>query len=452
MADLHKKCLTLRPEMLLRGVNIRKGGQDFPADVLIRDGMVAAISASSDTLGGDETADTVFDCKGLTLVSGFVDVHVHLRQPGAEYKETILSGTLAAARGGYTTVCAMPNLNPPPDTPGHLRMETDIIRRDAQVKVLPYATITKGQRGSGELAPFEDFTERVAGFSDDGRGIQDGELMLEAMRRVAAAGGMIVEHCEVESLLNGGCIHDGEYARRHGYKGICSESEWLEVERNLRLSEESGCPFHACHISTKESVRLIREAKARGVDVSCETAPHYLLLCDGDLRDDGCFKMNPPLRSAEDRDALLEGIEDGTIDMIATDHAPHGLAEKSMGLEGSAMGIVGLETAFPVLYTGLVLKGVIGFDTLMRLMSDAPRRRFGIGGGLAVGQPADLTLLDMDRDYVIDPDTFLSKGRSTPFAGWHVKGEAVMTIVDGSVRYVRPGSFPGMADMPGLRV
>lgn len=429
--------------MLLKGANIRRHARSVPADVLIEGGKISAICVSPDSLECDETADIVVDCKGLTLVSGLVDVHVHLREPGAAYKETILSGTRAAAHGGYTAVCAMPNLNPPPDSPEHLEVEAGIIRRDAQVKTLPYGTITRGQRGSGELAPFEELAGSVAGFSDDGRGVQSAELMRQAMIRVAATGKMIAEHCEVESLLRGGCIHDGEYARKHGLRGICSESEWAEVERNLRLSEDTGCPLHICHISTKESVRLIREAKARGADVSCETAPHYLLLCDEDLQDDGKYKMNPPLRSAADREALIEGIKDGTIDMIATDHAPHSAEEKSRGLEGSAMGIVGLETAFPVLYSRLVLGGVIGFDGLMRLMSDAPRKRFGLGGGLAVGQPADLTLLDLDRSYVIDPDTFLSKGRSTPFAGWRVQGEAVMTIVDGRIRYVDSGRFGG---------
>lgn len=433
--------------MLLKGANIRKCGRSITADVLVRDGRIADISVIPIVLQDDNAADIVLDCTGLTLVSGFVDVHVHLREPGAEYKETMLSGTRAAARGGYTTVCAMPNLNPAPDSPEHLKAETDIIRRDAQVKVLPYATITKGQRGSGELVQFADFRERVAGFSDDGRGVQDEELMRRAMTEAAAAGGMIVEHCEVESLLHGGYIHDGRYAEEHGHRGISSESEWREVERNIRLSEETGCPLHLCHISTKESIRLIREAKARGANVTCETAPHYLLLCDEDLQEDGRFKMNPPLRAAEDRAALIEALLDGTVDMIATDHAPHSAEEKSRGLEGSAMGIVGLETAFPLLYSRMVVHGVLEFDDLMRLMSGNPRRRFAIGGGLEVGQPADLTLLDLGRSHVIDPESFLSMGHSTPFAGWQVQGNVVMTIVDGVVKYSDMERFP--ASMAG---
>ena len=326
-------------------------------------------------------------------------MHVHLREPGFSQKETIASGTAAAARGGYTTVCSMPNLNPAPDAPDTLRAQAEIIRRDAVVRVVPYGCITMGQRGAGELVDFAALAPDVVGFSDDGRGVQSDELMEEAMRRAAKAGRPVVAHCEVDDLLRGGYIHDGEYCRAHGHKGICSESEWRQVERDIALAEKTGCQYHVCHVSTRESVELVRRAKARGLRVSCETAPHYLLLCDEDLQEDGRFKMNPPLRSRADRDALLAGITDGTIEVIATDHAPHTAAEKSRGLAASAMGVVGLECAFPLLYKYMVLPGIITLEKLIALMAVNPRRIFGLGGGLHVGDQADFTVLDLDARY-----------------------------------------------------
>ncbi|HJA97264.1 MAG TPA: dihydroorotase [Candidatus Alistipes faecavium] len=382
-----------------------------------------------------QPGDRVSDLGGLCLVPGLVDVHVHLREPGFPQKETIATGTAAAAAGGYTTVCAMPNLNPAPDSLQTLGRELEIIRRDAAVHVEPYASITLGQRGCGELVDFAALAPQVVGFSDDGRGVQSAELMEEAMRRAASVGRPIVAHCEVDDLLHGGYIHDGAYCRAHGHRGICSESEWRQVERDIALAERTGCQYHVCHVSTKESVELVRRAKARGLRVSCETGPHYLLLCDEQLQEEGRFKMNPPLRSRADREALLEGIVDGTIEVIATDHAPHTAEEKSRGLEGSAMGIVGLETAFPLLYRYLVLEGVIGFDRLMALMSGNPRRIFGLGGGIEPGQRADFTVLDLDARYRVDPATFRSKGRATPFAGWEVQGRAVLTVAGGREAY-----------------
>ena len=357
---------------------------------------------------------------------GFVDVHVHLREPGFSYKETIKSGTTAAAHGGYTDVCSMPNLRPVPDSVENLREQTDIIARDAVIGVHPYGAITVGEMGE-ELSDMEGMAPDVIAFSDDGRGVQSDEMMEAAMRKAKSLGKMIVAHCEVNSLLRGGYIHDGEYARAHGHRGICSESEWGQIERDLRLAEKTGCAYHVCHISTKESVELIREAKRRGVNVTCETAPHYLILDDSMLEEDARFKMNPPLRAKEDREALIEGIKDGTIDMIATDHAPHSSDEKSRGLKGSLMGIVGIETAFPLMYTYLVKPGVITLERLVQLMSTAPRERFGIPSD------DDLCVWDLDAEYKIEPEEFKSMGRATPFAGWTVFGRPVMTIKNGKI-------------------
>lgn len=365
----------------------------------------------------------------IIVCPAFVDVHVHLREPGFSYKETILTGSRAAAAGGYTCVCAMPNLNPAPDSVENLDKEIDMIRRDAVIDVLPYATITKGRKGL-EVVDVEALKDRCVAFSDDGSGVQDSAVMRSAMERIAAAGGILAAHCEDNSLLHGGYIHDGVYAREHGHKGICSESEWGQIERDLKLAEETGCPYHVCHISTKESVQLIREAKSRGVDVSCETGPHYLVLTDEDLMEEGRFKMNPPLRGKEDRDALIEGIKDGTIDMIATDHAPHSAGEKSKGLAGSAFGIVGLETAFPVLYSELVLKGIINLDRLFELMSYAPRKRFRLGEA-----PDDRTVFEVATPYRIDSGSFLSMGHSTPFDGWEVRGRCLETVHNGKTIY-----------------
>lgn len=375
--------------------------------------------------------DRVVDLKGLFVVPGLVDVHVHLREPGFPQKETIATGTAAAARGGYTAVCSMPNLNPAPDAPETLLRQLELIRRDAVVRVYPYGTITMGQRGCGELADFAALAPDVAGFSDDGRGVQSEALMEQAMRRAAAVGKPIVAHCEVDELLRGGYIHDGDYCRAHGHRGISSESEWRQVERDIALAAKTGCRYHVCHVSTKESVELVRQAKAGGLNVSCETAPHYLFLCDEDLREEGRFKMNPPLRSRSDREALIQGILDGTIEVVATDHAPHTAEEKSRGLAGSAMGIVGLECAFPLLYTHLVLPGVITLERLVDVMAVNPRRLFGLGGGVEPGDEADFTVLDLGARHAIDPAGFRSKGRATPFAGWPVTGRAVLTVVEG---------------------
>lgn len=372
-----------------------------------------------------------FDENGYGVFPGFCDVHVHFREPGFSYKETIASGCAAAAAGGYTAVCAMPNLNPVPDSREHLEAELALIGRDATINVLPYAAITVGQRGE-QLADLEAMAADVAGFSDDGRGVQSEDRMRQAMRRAKALGKMIVAHCEVNELLRGGYIHDGAYAHAHGHRGICSESEYQQIARDLKLAEETGCAYHVCHISTKESVELIRQAKAKGLDVSCETAPHYLLLDDSMLQEEGRFKMNPPVRSREDRLALIEGIKDGTIDIIATDHAPHSAEEKSRGLEKSAFGIVGLETAFPVLYTGLVLTGEISLEKLVALLSTNPRRRFQIP---LTGE--DYCVWDLKERYTIDPAAFLSMGKASPFVGREVFGRCVKTVYNGSTVYIK---------------
>ena len=365
-----------------------------------------------------------------TVFPGFCDVHVHFREPGFSYKETIASGSAAAARGGYTAVCAMPNLNPVPDSVENLRMQTDIIKKDALISVFPYAAITVGEKGE-KLADLEALAPHVIAFSDDGKGVQSEDMMREAMIRAKSLGKMIVAHCEVNELLKGGYIHDGEYAKMHGHKGICSESEWRQIERDLRLSKETGCAYHVCHISTKESVELIRKAKAEGINVTCETGPHYLVLDENDLKEEGRFKMNPPLRSLADREALIEGIIDGTIDMIATDHAPHSAEEKAKGLKDSAFGIVGLETAFPVLYTKLVKENIISLEKLVKLLTENPRRRFGIS------QTGDFTVWNLNESYKIDPEDFLSMGKATPFAGMEVFGKCMLTVRGGKVVYSR---------------
>ncbi|MBE6758110.1 MAG: dihydroorotase [Ruminococcaceae bacterium] len=364
----------------------------------------------------------------VVFFPGFCDVHVHFREPGFSYKETIASGSRAAARGGYTAVCTMPNLNPVPDSAEHLAQQTAAIRRDAAVRVYPYAAITVGQKGEA-LSPFEELSADAIAFSDDGRGVQSEAMMREAMVRARALGKMIVAHCEDNSLLHGGYIHAGDYAAAHGHRGICSESEWGPIARDLKLAKETGCAYHVCHVSAKESVDLIRRAKADGVDVTCETAPHYLVMDDGDLQEDGRFKMNPPLRAAADREALVEGLLDGTIDMIATDHAPHSAEEKAKGLAGSAFGIVGLETAFPVMYTRLVKTGMLSFDRLVDALALAPRKRFGIP------LENDFTAWDLNSEFTVDPAEFLSQGRATPFAGQRLCGECVLTVCDGKVVY-----------------
>ncbi len=381
---------------------------------------------------------SVFSLAGKLLTPGLVDVHVHLREPGFSYKERMATGTEAAARGGYTALCAMPNLDPAPDTVEHVKVQKALIEKDAKVRVYPYGTLTLGQRGEGELADYEALRPYVIAYSDDGRGIQTEETMREAMKRIRAIDGMVVAHCEDNALLKGGYIHDGTYAKAHGHKGIGSESEWRQVQRDLRLVQETGCRYHVCHVSAKETVALIRRAKKEGLDVSCETAPHYLLLHDGDLKEDGRFKMNPPIRDISDREALREGLADGTIDIIATDHAPHSPEEKSRGLQGSAMGIVGLECAFPVLYTGLVKPGLCSLERLLEAMTDAPRRRFRLPEvSLAPGQPADLAVFDLEAKETIDPDSFASMGRATPFEGMEAWGRCDMTMVGGEVVWQR---------------
>ena len=364
-----------------------------------------------------------------TVFPGFCDVHVHLREPGFSYKETVASGTAAAARGGYTAVCPMPNLNPVPDTLERLAVQEALIEAQARVHVYPYGAISAEERGE-RLAEMEALAPRVLAFSDDGKGVQNDELMRAAMLEAKRLCKLIAAHCEDNRLLRGGYIHDGDYARAHGHAGICSESEWGPIKRDLNLVRETGCAYHVCHVSTKESVALIREAKRQGLDVSCETAPHYLVLDDSDLREDGRFKMNPPLRSREDREALIEGLLDGTVDMIATDHAPHSAEEKARGLKGSAFGVVGLETAFPVLYTRLVLPGVLTLEKLLDLLVYNPRKRFGIP--LAKD---DYSVWDLDAAYAIDPSDFLSKGRATPFAGMEVRGKCLLTVCGGKVVY-----------------
>lgn len=405
---------------------LSSGGVFRAADVLLSGGRIVSI--------GDRIscpADAVsIDLHKAVLFPGFVDVHVHLREPGFSYKETIRTGTLAAAHGGFAHVAAMPNLDPVPDCAAALAVQRAIIEKDALVHVHPYGTISVGEKGE-RLADLEGLAPGVIAFSDDGRGVQSESLMREAMMQCRRLGKILAAHCEDNSLLHGGYIHDGAYARAHGHRGICSESEWGPIARDLRLAEETGCAYHVCHVSTKESVALIRAAKRRGVDVTCETAPHYLTFTDEDLQEDGRFKMNPPLRAREDRDALIEGLLDGTIDMLVTDHAPHSREEKARGLEKSAMGVVGLETSFAASYTALVQTGILPLGKLVDLMHGAPMRRFGCGTELAEGQPADLTAFDLTKTYTVDPETFLTMGRATPFAGRALTGVCKLTMIGG---------------------
>ena len=416
---------------LFENASVYRSGQ-------LSEGSVSICGGVFQSAGIRAGFDRIVSLKGYTVFPGFADVHVHFREPGFSYKETIRTGSLAAAHGGYTVVCTMPNLNPVPDCAEHLRPQLEAIERSAAVRVLPYGSITAGEKGA-VIADMEALAPYVTAFSDDGHGVQNDEIMRQAMLRAKALGKLIVAHCEDNSLLRGGYIHDGAYAAAHGHKGICSESEWGQIARDLALVRETGCGYHVCHISTKESVALIRRAKAEGLDVTCETAPHYLLLDDAMLQEDGRFKMNPPIRSAEDRDALLEGLRDGTVDMIATDHAPHSAEEKSRGLAGSLMGIVGLETAFPLLYTYLVLPGKLTLPRLVELLCDKPRRRFRLGESMRENDPADFTVFDLNAAYSVDPESFLSMGRSTPFAGWPVRGKCMMTVANGRMAYCDPG-------------
>ena len=405
---------------------LSSGGVFRAADVLLSGGRIVSI--------GDRIscpADAVsIDLHKAVLFPGFVDVHVHLREPGFSYKETIRTGTLAAAHGGFAHVAAMPNLDPVPDCAAALAVQRAIIEKDALVHVHPYGAVSVGEKGE-RLADLEGLAPGVIAFSDDGRGVQSESLMREAMMQCRRLGKILAAHCEDNSLLHGGYIHDGAYARAHGHRGICSESEWGPIARDLRLAEETGCAYHVCHVSTKESVALIRAAKRRGVDVTCETAPHYLTFTDEDLLEDGRFKMNPPLRAREDRDALIEGLLDGTIDMLVTDHAPHSREEKARGLEKSAMGVVGLETSFAASYTALIQTGILPLGKLVDLMHGAPMRRFGCGTELAEGQPADLTAFDLTKTYTVDPETFLTMGRATPFAGRALTGVCTLTMIGG---------------------
>ena len=412
---------------LLQNAQILSSGGVFrAADVLLSGGRIVSI--------GDRIscpADAVsIDLHKAVLFPGFVDVHVHLREPGFSYKETIRTGTLAAAHGGFAHVAAMPNLDPVPDCAAALAVQRAIIEKDALVHVHPYGAISVGEKGE-RLADLDGLAPGVIAFSDDGRGVQSESLMREAMMQCRRLGKILAAHCEDNSLLHGGYIHDGAYARAHGHRGICSESEWGPIARDLRLAEQTGCAYHVCHVSTKESVALIRAAKRRGVDVTCETAPHYLTFTDEDLQEEGRFKMNPPLRAREDRDALIEGLLDGTIDMLVTDHAPHSREEKARGLEKSAMGVVGLETSFAASYTALVQTGILPLEKLVDLMHGAPMRRFGCGTELAEGQPADLTAFDLTKTYTVDPETFLTMGRATPFAGRALTGVCKLTMIGG---------------------
>ena len=388
-------------------------------DCVFSDGIAASISAPE---------LSVFNSPEYVVFPGFCDVHVHFREPGFSYKETIGTGSRASARGGYTAVCTMPNLNPVPDSVDSLNIQLRLIEESACIHVYPYGAITVGEKGE-VLADLEGMAPNCMGFSDDGRGVQSDEMMRQAMLRAKALGKIIVAHCEVNDLLRGGYIHDGDYAKAHGHRGICSESEWGQIARDLELVRETGCAYHVCHISTKESVDIIRKAKAEGLDVTCETGPHYLVMDDSMLEEEGRFKMNPPIRSREDRDALVAGILDGTIDIIATDHAPHSAEEKSRGLEKSAFGIVGIETAFPILYTCLVKPGILTLEKVVELLCTNPRKRFGIPLG------CDYSIWDLNAAYTIDPEEFLSLGKATPFTGWQVNGRCMATVCDGKIVY-----------------
>lgn len=415
---------------ILSGVSVFEKNKFVKKDILIQNGKVSFISSNATI--SDFHGTSVYNLHNCLVLPGLVDVHVHLRVPGYFYKEDMQSGTKAAAHGGYTDICAMPNLNPVPDNAEHLDEQLRLIEEDAIVNVHPYGSITVAQLGE-QLADLDAIADKVVAFSDDGRGVQDDEMMKKAMMKAKSLGKIIAAHCEVNELLKKGYIHDGIYAKEHNHRGICSESEYLQIERDIRLAKETGVKYHVCHISTKESVELIRQAKKDGVDITCETGPHYLILCDEDLKEEGRFKMNPPLRSKEDRQALIEGIKDGTIDMIATDHAPHSAEEKSRGLENSAFGIVGLETAFALMYTHLVKTGVITLERLVELMCINPKKRFEIGTPLEEGNIANLCVFNVDEEYSINSDDFFSKGKATPFENEKVFGECMMTVVNGRI-------------------
>ncbi len=417
-------------EYLLRNANVYIDGGFRKTDIYIKDGMIISFDSGFHSNEGVVS----FDFDNKYIFPGFTDVHVHLREPGFLRKETIETGSMAAAAGGYTSVCAMPNLDPVPDSAENIKKEEEIIEKTAVVHVYPYGAITVGEKGE-KLADLEGMAPYAFAFSDDGHGVQNDDMMRKAMTEAKRLGKVIAAHCEVNELLNGGYIHDGKYAALHGHRGICSESEWKQIERDIELVKETGCAYHVCHISTKESVELIRQAKKDGVNISCETGPHYLVMNDMDLQEEGRFKMNPPIRDESDRQALIEGLKDGTIDVIATDHAPHTKEEKSKGLEKSLMGVVGLETAFPIVYTELVRKGVITLEKAVELLNVNAKKRFGIGASIKEGEKADLTVFDLDEEYTVDPEKFHTKGRSTPFEGWKVYGKCLMTMVDGRIVY-----------------
>ena len=417
-------------EYLLRNANVYIDGGFRKTDIYIKDGIIVSFDSGFHSNEGVVS----FDFDNKYIFPGFTDVHVHLREPGFLRKETIETGSMAAAAGGYTSVCAMPNLDPVPDSAENIKKEEEIIEKTAVVHVYPYGAITVGEKGE-KLADLEGMAPYAFAFSDDGHGVQNDDMMRKAMTEAKRLGKVIAAHCEVNELLNGGYIHDGKYAALHGHRGICSESEWKQIERDIELVKETGCAYHVCHISTKESVELIRQAKKDGVNISCETGPHYLVMNDMDLQEEGRFKMNPPIRDESDRQALIEGLKDGTIDVIATDHAPHTKEEKSKGLEKSLMGVVGLETAFPIVYTELVRKGVITLEKAVELLNVNAKKRFGIGASIKEGEKADLTVFDLDEEYTVDPEKFHTKGRSTPFEGWKVYGKCLMTMVDGRIVY-----------------
>lgn len=426
--------------IVITGANVFKNGVFRRMDVSVEGKSIAGVGCDLPHCDND----IIIQSDGLFLVPGFADVHVHLREPGFSYKETIATGARAAARGGYTLICAMPNLNPPPDSVKNLEAQLRLIEKNASVRVIPYGCITLGREGR-ELADIRAMAGCVVGFSDDGSGVQDPGVMKRAMLEAKAANRPIAAHCEDESLLFGGYIHDGWYARRHGHAGISAQSEYAQISRDIALVRETGCRYHVCHVSAKGSVELIRAAKAEGLPITCETAPHYLALCEDDLIDDGRFKMNPPLRTFADRQELIDGIKDGTIDAVATDHAPHSAEEKSKGLKGSLMGVVGLETAFPALYTRLVDTGALTLESLIELMSVKPRRIFGLDGGVVEeGAPADITLVDMRHEYEIRPEEFESMGRSTPFEGMRVRGRTALTMVGGKIVYIDDKTGPGI--------
>ena len=417
-------------EYLLRNANVYIDGGFRKTDIYIKDGMIVSFDSGFHSNEGVVS----FDFDNKYIFPGFTDVHVHLREPGFLRKETIETGSMAAAAGGYTSVCAMPNLDPVPDSAENIKKEEEIIEKTAVVHVYPYGAITVGEKGE-KLADLEGMAPYAFAFSDDGHGVQNDDMMRKAMTEAKRLGKVIAAHCEVNELLNGGYIHDGKYAALHGHRGICSESEWKQIERDIELVKETGCAYHVCHISTKESVELIKKEKKDGVNISCETGPHYLVMNDMDLQEEGRFKMNPPIRDESDRQALIEGLKDGTIDVIATDHAPHTKEEKSKGLEKSLMGVVGLETAFPIVYTELVRKGVITLEKAVELLNVNAKKRFGIGASIKEGEKADLTVFDLDEEYTVDPEKFHTKGRSTPFEGWKVYGKCLMTMVDGRIVY-----------------